>query len=47
MNEERVYECERCGHAYTEHYGSLVEMPDGSAEWVCDDCKCREKVGEK
>jgi hypothetical protein len=35
--EERVYECERCGHAYTGRYGRYVEIP-GGAEWRCHDC---------
>lgn len=35
--DERVHECEKCGHAYTARYGRLVEIP-GGAEWRCHAC---------
>lgn len=45
MTDERVFECETCGHAYTGSYGSDVEVP-GGAEWTCNNCQtsARSKV---
>jgi hypothetical protein len=38
--EERIYECDMCGHAYTRRYGRDVEFP-GGVNWLCWSCPCK------
>lgn len=38
MSDETIYECEDCGHAYTDRYGSL-RVVGTMSKWLCYGCQ--------